>query len=159
MTSNLTIAEKQLQRSAAQAQILEQAQNSALQKLSESWNESLDENLIIMQSATSNLCETVEDMTERLSGHLTNMNAATAKALSDYRETTRKALLTDQELTAQMLSSHRESMTDMMQEHNHSVKIILKEQAKPYLISALIAVAIILILGILFGLAIAKILS
>lgn len=157
MTSNLTLAQKLQAKSAEQAKILEEAQSSALLKLSESLSESLNANLSTMTNATDSLCEQAESMSDKLNDHLSNMNAATAEVLKSYRDSTHQALLAEQKQMRVILNDHRIAMATATQEHNNSIMTIIKTQARPYLISALIAVAIILIVGILFGLAIAKI--
>ena len=157
MTSNLTLAQKLQAKSAEQAKILEEAQSSALKQLNESLSESLNENLTTMKTATGSLCEQAEGLSDKLTDHLSNMNTVTAEALKSYRETTRQALMAEQKQMTAMLNDHMIAMATATQEHNNSIMTIIKTQARPYLISALIAVAIILILGILFGLAIAKI--
>ena len=157
MTSNLTLAQKLQAKSAEQAKILEEAQSSALKQLKESLSESLNENLTTMKTATGSLCEQAEGLSESLTDHLSNMNTATAEALKSYRETTHQALLAEQKQMRDILNDHRIAMATATQEHNNSIMTIIRTQARPYIVSAMIVVVIMLFTGILFGLFIAKI--
>ena len=157
MTSNLTLAQKLQAKSAEQAKILEEAQSSALKQLKESLSESLNANLTTMTNATDSLCEKAESMSDKLNDHLSNMNMATAEALKSNRYSTHQALLAEQKQMRDILNDHRIAMATATQEHNNSIMTIVKTQARPYIISAMIVVVIMLFTGIVFGLFIAKI--
>ena len=159
MTSTLTLAQKLQAKSKEQAQILEQAQASALEQLKQSMTKSLSESETIIKSATDSLSSTAESLSQSQNQLLQQMQNETDQTLRQYQAHLTNQLNEQQQNANELMTNHAQMMLDTMHDYNESVTTIIREQAKPYLITALIAVAIVLILGILFGLVIAKILS
>lgn len=156
MTSNLTLVQKMQARSAEQARILEQAQDSALQQLKKSMTKSLTESEAIIKKGIADLSLSNEQLQNLLTQHLQDIQLLTDGTLEQYRTHIQTHLESEIDEIAQMIGSYTASMQSLIEQREQALINTIKNQMKPWLIWGSIACVILMILSAFIGAMIAK---
>jgi len=156
MTSNLTLVQKMQARSAEQARILEQAQDSALQQLKKSMTQSLSESEAIIKKGIADLSLSTEELQSLLTRHLQDIQRLTDDTLEQYRTLIQTHLESEINEIAQMIGSYTANMQSLIEQREQALINTIKNQMKPWLIWGSIACVILMILSAFIGAMIAK---